>query len=939
MKSRAERQTERQANRPADGPAGRLADGPAGRILSAPEERRDRLVAALGLLLIYAAMLARFDLRLLFTDTIPTGGDTASWYQILDKLKNVFLPNFRLFGYSQSNFFGYMEGQQYFPLPFLAAALLGFAVPLPVALKIATMAGGFALPATLYIGVRSMTRSRKLGVAAASASLLFLFNESYTMFGGNWLSTFAGEFCYSWAIAILPLFVASVRKDERCDRNGFRSGILLGLIGLCHLFVFMPAFFLPFFPAFRSLPAALRRAKGRGARVGRPAVRLVSGKRTPGKRTPVDRKANGEIHGRRAGRILVTYLTAFCLMGFWLVPMIATRPWAQSIGMIWHFTSLADFAGQTLAAVWVPGTLILVGFVLLAGRRGKRSVAVDRAISPARSEAAFFVYGIAACAFLFAIAPGLGMPDIRFVPTAILLCLLGMASMTGGAASIGLQRRRESGPAKPAARTTGNRGAAFREPAAVLAVFAVVASGAVGARIMSDNAPAWFAWNYSGYEAKAQWPAMRTISDRYSGDMMAGRILWEKQDQRDNVDFGSERAFENLELFTGRPSTEGIHYGSSFMARAVTYLQSSYSLNPVDPEAERIYSMLDPDAWPLRFRQLNARHIITYSESVTALFAAHPRFRLDAEIGKFSVFESLDWPASYVELVPVEALSVVREGPGGWKTDYYRFFRDYEFIGWPFLSSAFADSRVSSLASFASYDDYRDARTAQAALGMIESDGRTPIASIRDERIDDFGVHFVTDKPGQPHVVKISFAPGWRSLSGEKLYPVSPGFILIVPTSNTVDLRYGRTGWEWLGLTLSLAGTPALLLFARRKKRSLPHWKAAFVLAFAGFAIAAGLLAVRTATGPAAIARDMEKARRFDLSKAADRAEALVLAERWATEETLDRYDNMLAFDAWRIKAEVLAREDRAAEASDIVDMLRARYPHSRAIQQLPATK
>ena len=80
----------------------------------------ESIAAGLALILVYAVLLTRFDLRLLFSDTILTGGDSASWYQVLSTLKKDFLPHGRLFGFSQGNFFGYLEGQHYFILPFLS---------------------------------------------------------------------------------------------------------------------------------------------------------------------------------------------------------------------------------------------------------------------------------------------------------------------------------------------------------------------------------------------------------------------------------------------------------------------------------------------------------------------------------------------------------------------------------------------------------------------------------------------------------------------------------------------------------------------------------------------------------------------------------------------------------------------------------------------------
>lgn len=886
--------------------------------------KTEDLLSWLSLALVYLFMFSRFDLRLLVSDTILTGGDSASWYQVLRTLKEEFLPRGRLFGFSQGNFFGYLEGQHYFILPFLSAALLGSIVPLTVALKIVTVAGGLALPLTMFFAVSSISGRKPGGAIAAAASLLFLFNESYSIFGGNWLSTFAGEFCYSWAIALLPLLLASLVRDWRKRRKGLQSGLILALIGLCHFFVFMPAFFLPLFPAFTLIPR-LRNKKPQNNRL-KPTM------------------------GREAGmvaRILTTYCSALLIMAFWLLPMASTRRWAQPISMLWHFNSFKDFASQTLLWIWAPTGLGFLLFSLLRKNSPRE-----------RSLAAFLVYALGACAFLFFIAPGLGMPDIRFVPPALLFCGLGISLFLDAAVK---RLGRRLSPLSELKTTYPGRKAIGWLPS--LLTLACLGASVAGSMALSHNAPAWFSWNYSGYEAKSEWPFIRFVSERYRGSPDDGRFLWEKQDQRDNRDFGSERAFENLYLFTGHPSSEGIHYGSSMMARAATYLQSSYSPNPVDPEAERIYSKVDPASWPARFDLFNAQYIVTHSDTIRSLFAAHPDFVLDASMGKFSIFRYLGFADSYLSVLPENALALVDGGKAGFRTDYYRFFRDYELYGTPFVSMEFADRELKARLSetgghWPDYDSYRNVGLAKRAVeeqgtarlgipqglaeGMSGSPGEalkegSPI--ITDEHIDNFGISFSTAAPGKPHYIKISYAPGWRSSGGEKIYPVSPGFMLIYPKGTKVSLNYRRSGWEIAGIVLSLLSIPfAFIITKKRPERAFP-WRAFLAAGLGLFFGMALYLSAQSLVGYPALARAMAKARRIDPGDFLRRKELLALVDPWATRENLDRYDNRLVFDAYRLKSLVLAAEGRTEEASELIDTLSARYAHTRVLDSLPPAR
>ncbi|RPJ21840.1 MAG: hypothetical protein EHM26_02870, partial [Desulfobacteraceae bacterium] len=239
-------------------------------------------------------MMVYLDVRYLFLDTIVTGGDTASWYGIADQLMNVLLPQGRLTGWDMGNFCGYPNFSFYFIPPFLLAALAStlFALPLTITLKCAIVLGIFLLPVMTYLGLRAMDYRFPIPVIGASASLLFLFNESYTMFGGNILSTLTGEFCYMIAFALFAYFIGTLYKGVSSGGGILKNGILLGLIGLTHLFVFIPAVCLLIYWFL---------AKG------------------------------------KLQYLFKVSLIAFGLMAFWILPLIAYRdPFTTPVYMIWQ---------------------------------------------------------------------------------------------------------------------------------------------------------------------------------------------------------------------------------------------------------------------------------------------------------------------------------------------------------------------------------------------------------------------------------------------------------------------------------------------------------------------------------------------------------------------------------------------------------------------------
>ena len=160
-------------------------------------ENSSLFVDLLLLAAIEAFMMCFLDVRYLFYDTIVTGGDTASWQGMANHLLTELLPHGRLTGWDMGNFCGYPNFSFYFLPPFLLAALPSWLlqIPLTITLKFAIASGIFLFPVTTYLGLRNMGYRFPGPIIGAAASLLLLFNEPYTMFGGNVLSTLTGEFC------------------------------------------------------------------------------------------------------------------------------------------------------------------------------------------------------------------------------------------------------------------------------------------------------------------------------------------------------------------------------------------------------------------------------------------------------------------------------------------------------------------------------------------------------------------------------------------------------------------------------------------------------------------------------------------------------------------------------------------------------------------------
>ena len=672
-------------------------------------------------------------------------------------------------------------------------------------------------------------------------------------------------------------------------QNPIFAGILLGLVGLSHMFVFMPAFFVPFFFIF--VPKILDSLKPSS----KPEVKeSAKNKKERDKKEP-KKVINIEFSTERnLEKILFIYIIAIVIMAFWIVPMALTRNYSTSISMIWIFKDLKDFFNQTFFIIINIGFLFAI-FVLINSFK-------DRILS------IFIIYFYLVCLFFYVISTFLEIPDIRFVPPAIIISIFSISIFFNYTPKF---FSKEESP--------------YSKPLIFIAIFVIVA---IFVNIYPKNVASWFNWNYTGYQAKKEFGNLKNIIGNYKGSIDSGRLLWEKQNQNDNADFGSERAFENLLYFTGRPSTEGVHYGSSFMARATTYMQSEYSLNPVDPEANRIYSTVNPDVWTTRFYQTNSKDIILYSDDLKNKFTNHKDFEKTGEFGKFQLFTFKHFPKSYIRVSDFDKISIIKDNKYGFKTDFYRHFRDYELFDTPFIFEKNGNNLKDRCKYYSNYDEYYLDRFDKGYSFDKWLDSYEYKDSITNEHIDHFKIEFTTSQVGKPHLVNITYSKNFKSKNGEKIYPVSPGFMMIVPTKEKVEIYYGWNIYEIIGAILTLLIIPIAIFRKKIFQINLPYQKIVRVTAISIFFLLVAFFLFETLFNSRKILLDYKRAEKL-VNQQNDYNTALRIINKYATLDYLDRYDNSIIYNFYTMKARVLANTGKKKEAKELYEYIFRRFNHS----------
>jgi hypothetical protein len=173
----------------------------------------------------------------LLKNSTATGGDMGAHVWTADVIKRVVLPQARLTGWTNEWFRGMKALGFYFPLPTLVIVVLSTILPYNVAFKMVTIAGIITLPAACWLSGKVAGLKRPVPTLMGIASFAFLFGRHYDLYiyGGNILSTMAGEFSFSislsFAVLFLGLFVRVIKTGEK---RGL-AALCLAATGLSHL--------------------------------------------------------------------------------------------------------------------------------------------------------------------------------------------------------------------------------------------------------------------------------------------------------------------------------------------------------------------------------------------------------------------------------------------------------------------------------------------------------------------------------------------------------------------------------------------------------------------------------------------------------------------------------------------------------------------------------
>lgn len=491
------------------------------------------------------------------------------------------------------------------------------------------------------------------------------------------------------------------------------------------------------------------------------------------------------LHRRRSAlRVLcVESLLAVLLMAWWLIPLLAKSCHSMDFGVNWEvrlWHSLPAYAAGLL--------VFALASVVQALARPMRAVWI-----------LLWMLALAALLFAFGFALTPVFVNVRLWPF-VFFALIALAAI-GFGLLIGQVR-----------------GQALW--LAVLTVAVLLAVRAGDSRTGSLAGPgltrSWANWNYSGLEAKPAAQVFEELVKPLRGT--PGRLANDLCEE--NNQMGSSRIFELAPHLAGKPILEGGLVNSAIGAMYAYTIQG---------ELSTACAGFPPIVTPRSFNVTNAtrhlelfnvKHVIARSGLTRRALQDNPAWRLIGRVQEWELYELTTHEGHLVFIPPRQPLAVAT---GRWMEDSLQWLYTpqalEQFVVWvhPSLGPvrrAGCATGIGSSFTILGREEYLgnlQAWQAGSTNGMAPVLPEAGAGCISGEEVTDDHIRFRTTAIGLPHIIKMSWFPNWKARGADGVYCVSPGFMLVYPSQEKVELYYGTTRSDRVGYALTLLGAGLLV--------------------------------------------------------------------------------------------------------------------------------
>ncbi|MFZ4584481.1 MAG: hypothetical protein ACOYNI_04560 [Acidimicrobiia bacterium] len=559
----------------------------------------------------------------IFRNTVPTGGDLGAHVWGPAYLRDHLLP-LRFSGWAPDWFAGFPAYRFYMVLPALAVVVLNVLLPYGVALKMVVASGVVALPWCAWGCVRLMGTRAPAPECAAIATLPFLFDTSFAIYGGNLGSTLAGEYAYGISLCFALLAIGVAARGLATGRHRAALALLLAGCALSHV---IPAFF---------------------AAAGVLVMLAFRPDRT------------------RVRWLVPVVATAVALTAFWLLPFVGNHAGFNDMGWV----KRTDI-GAALLTGPMRLALPLAGIAVLGA-------AIDRR-RPALQLAAL----AAVVALAFVLLPEAALWNARLLPfwyvTVWILAGIGVATAANWLAElvnveVGPRFAHWVGPAVVTAM-------AFIVLVAVARPLGALPAWAPFAPSVASQS--WLAYgpqgSFAGYERSPGYPQYRTFidtMDKVGREHGCGRAMWEFS--QDLGRYGTTMAPMLLPYWTDGciGSMEGLYFESSKTTPYHFLNQARLSAQPSSPQRDLPYQALDVEVGVGQLQLEGVKYYLASSPAARAAADSNSKLRYLTSIEEngapvWNVYEVADSDP----VIALTTLPAVYEGPGSYRSAAMQWFQ------------------------------------------------------------------------------------------------------------------------------------------------------------------------------------------------------------------------------------------------------------------------
>ena len=786
---------------------------------TAAARRTSRVVAAAVVGTATLIVFWALQPRLIFANNTPTGGDMGAHVYGPAYLRDHLLPALRLSGWSNDWYAGFPIYRFYMVVPALLIVLIDLVVPYGIALKLIAVVGLVAFPACAYAFARLARLASPLPELVVVAALVFLFDESFTIYGGNIASTMAGEFSFSISLGLALLAFGLFFRAVEDGTHVARAAIVLALAALSHGIVLLFAF---------------------GGAVTYLLLR-------PGLQ-----------QWRRGGFVVGI---AVLLSAFWVLPFLGNHAFMTDM----KYEPRPSGADDSFVSMFFPLhpalnvvilSLALIGWAAMILRRnvvgiwlGVVGVILSVGVFVARDSLPVIglLWNPRILPFLhlvryFLAAIGVYEVTVALVRYAAIERLERRAATSGADQVLPVAIRR-----RPVLNTT------------VVAVTLAVVVVALGLRFQelpfgsvrtTDSGESryrwgplsvdvaddgfvdgWARWNFSGYEGKSAYGEYRDLVEtmkRIGADPAhgCGRALWENNGELNK--YGTTMSLMLLPHWTDGciGSMEGLFFEASGTTPYHFLTAAAMSERSSNPVRELRYVDNDAAVGVRHMRDLGVRYFLGFTPRAVEQASRQPELREIARSGPWVVYELAD-------VALVEALDhlpvVVRTAEGDPRERWLEVATSWFQNSGEWAAIPAADGPASWTRVAVRVDDARrvgepgeTGRRVDVVVLAPDSGDDVLRTSVRKAIVSDVvtgrdTVSFVVDEPGTPVLVRTSYFPNWKAEGADGPWRIAPNMMVVVPTEREVTMSYGSSFTDGFAYALTLLGAAALIVARRRQ--------------------------------------------------------------------------------------------------------------------------